>query len=104
MALYAINKNGFFYAIHPQGHNDFSAGVLMCSYTHIILCLAKDKKYAEYFERFNYLMLFILGCGVFWEYTPAFIKDNAVADILDIVAYVIGAITYWVIITLKGKR
>ena len=116
MALYAINKNGFFYAIHPQGHNDFvdiilknhfndfSAGVLMCSYTHVILCLAKDKKYAEYFERFNYLMLFILGCGVFWEYTPAFIKDNAVADILDIVAYVIGAITYWVIITLKGKR
>ena len=116
IVLYLLNKNDFFYIIHLQGHsvivdrilknhfNDFLAGVLMCSYTHIILCLSKNKKYVRCFEKFTGLILFILICGTFWEYTPAFIKKNAVADILDVVAYVIGAIVYWAILTLKGKR
>lgn len=115
MLNYILNKSGFFLKIHlyrksdvldiilKNHFNDFLAGILICAYTHIILGYAKNKTYKMIFEKFYFMMLFILICGFFWEYAPSIIKKNAVADLLDIVSYTLGAILYWMTLKIVSK-
>lgn len=82
--MYVVNTtsvfmNGYF--------NDLICPIGVLSFVNIVLSVFKVR-----FERCGECMLFIFLCGLFWEYSP--LKDNAVADIWDIVCYEVGAILY----------
>lgn len=77
-----IFMNGYF--------NDLICPIGVLSFVNIVLSVFKVR-----YEKYGECMLFILLCGLFWEYSP--LKENAVADIFDIVCYEVGAILYCII-------
>lgn len=74
-----VFMNGYF--------NDLICPIGVLSFVNMVLSVFRVR-----FEKYGECMLFIFLCGLFWEYSP--FKDNAVADILDIVCYEVGAFTY----------
>lgn len=77
-----IFMNGYF--------NDLICPIGVLSFVNMVLGVFKVR-----YEQYGECMLFILLCGLFWEYSP--LKDNAVADVWDIVCYEVGAILYCLI-------
>ena len=41
--------------------------------------------------------LFILCCGLYWEYFTPLYRQSTTTDILDILAYLAGGLIYWAI-------
>lgn len=74
-----IFMNGYF--------NDLICPIGVLSFVNMVLNVFKVR-----YEKYGECMLFILLCGLFWEYSS--FKDNAVADIWDIVCYEVGTILY----------
>ena len=82
--VYVIDTTNFF----MNGYfNDLICPIGVLSVVNIILSVFKVR-----YESYGECMLFILLCGLFWEYSP--LKDNAVADIWDLICYEAGAVIY----------
>ena len=45
-------------------------------------------------RRISLALLFVLGCGVFWEYVTPLYLSRAVSDPLDVAAYLAGGLIY----------
>ena len=98
--LYVINKTviirysrGLINYLFRCYFNDFLAGLLIITLINILIILAFSKKIGSFFQT----MIIILIIGLFWEYAPNLIKENAVSDLWDIVAYEVGGLLYWII-------
>ena len=105
--LYLLNK--FVIGKYTTGYikyfancylNDIIAGTLIFALINFILLIAYSKK----ITRLLTIITIILGIGLFWEYAPHVIKQNAVTDILDIVAYEVGGCIYWFCTYNKKER
>ncbi|MCL2688133.1 MAG: hypothetical protein FWE58_06315 [Methanobrevibacter sp.] len=84
---------GILTIIFNDHFNDFLASVLILAYINI--CLS----FIDYeLKSFYVLIVVILLISFVWEYVAIFIKPYSVFDYLDIIAYLIGAIVYWMII------
>ncbi len=72
--------------------NDFLGGAAFLAYTNLLLDLVRPDMRIR---RLATSLVYLLLCGLFWEYAaPLFIKAST-ADPLDLVAYMTGAATYW---------
>lgn len=72
--------------------DDLLAPLLLFSYINILLSFYNKKIYS-----LKYLIIFILLVSIVWEYLIGFIKPNSVSDPIDILAYVLGTLIYWII-------
>jgi hypothetical protein len=80
--------------------NDVLAGLAFAAYTNILFGLVKP---VYRMRRLRVIAPYILCCGLFWELAaPLFIKPST-ADLLDVVAYVVGALAYWSILVLQMR-
>ena len=48
-------------------------------------------------RRMSLALLFVFGCGVFWEYITPLYLNRAVSDPLDVAAYVAGGCVYMLV-------
>lgn len=99
-ALYALNAAflkpafagvpaGVFFAGY---FNDILGGAAFLAYTNALVCLYDPRRRLR---RFVSCVAYISCCGLFWEFAaPCFVADST-ADVLDLVAYVVGAVLYW---------
>ena len=71
----------------------------MC-YTNLLIGLVKLEMR---FKTLKATVIFMLICGIFWEYVAPLFVENSVSDPLDIVAYVSGAVVYWVFLLLIAR-
>ncbi len=72
--------------------NDFLGGAAFLAYTNLLLDLVRPDMRIR---RLATSLVYLLLCGLFWEYAaPLFIKAST-ADPLDLVAYMTGAAAYW---------
>ena len=72
--------------------DDLLAPLLLFSYINILLSFYNKKIYS-----LKYLIIFILLVSIVWEYLIGFIKPSSVSDPIDILAYVLGTLIYWII-------
>ena len=76
--------------------NDFLAGVAFLAYLNFILSHYKMGKYQVDNLRNAIITAFL--CGLFWEFITPLYKKNSTSDWLDILAYILGASSYIIII------
>lgn len=80
-----------------SGHfNDFLAPLLLLSYSNILIKIAYNKTYNSFLG----LSTGMLAVSLIWEYAAPYIKSGAVTDPLDIIAYYVGFMVYWIAIKL----
>lgn len=79
--------------------NDFLAAILILAYINICISFVNFK-----IKSLKFLMIIILIISFFWEYFAIYIKPNSVFDYLDILAYLIGCIVYWIIINMILRK
>lgn len=73
--------------------NDVLAGIVLLSYTKILLSFYSGKYYLK--EKLHWYLLFILPAGLFWEFVTPLYKKSSVADITDILFYLVGGVIYF---------
>ncbi|MCR2034528.1 hypothetical protein [Adlercreutzia mucosicola] len=72
--------------------NDFLGGAAFLAYTNLLLDLVRSDMRIR---RLATSLVYLFFCGLFWEYAaPLFIRAST-ADPLDLVAYLAGAVVYW---------
>lgn len=72
--------------------NDLIAPLLLFAYINLLLSLINKKVYS-----LKYLIIIILSCSFAWEYLVLFFKPNSVSDPIDVLFYILGTLTYWII-------
>lgn len=99
VAFYLINQQvknlvrvpyiGYFLRCH---FNDLMAAILFLAYINLILSISK---FQTCIKNFSWILSFSCLCSIFWEgIAPLFIK-NSVADIWDVLFYILGGFIYW---------
>ena len=72
---------------------DYIGGIVFCIYLNLILFIGKRKP----INKFGILFTIMLFISILWEYFfPLFLKYS-VSDPLDIIAYMLGTITYYLL-------
>lgn len=74
--------------------NDFIGGVAFMCYTNLLIDLVKPE---VRFKKLSSILLFMLLCGLFWEYIAPFFVVGSVSDPLDVMSYALGGILYWLL-------
>ena len=105
MLLYSINRFwlkdiicqpviGYILKCH---FNDFLAGIVILAYINCLLSLSRYRNVAIT----SYLVGILITCicGLLWEYCFPVIFSNGVTDFYDLIAYVLGGITYITILS-----
>ncbi|MBQ7766597.1 MAG: hypothetical protein IJ397_07140 [Lachnospiraceae bacterium] len=81
--------------------NDFIGGVVFCAYTNCILHWAKAKRITKIFH----ILFYIFACGMLWEFFFPIVLSYSVSDWLDVLSYLLGGLTYYLIIRkMRGKE
>lgn len=105
IALYIINKfylnrvlNILFFRFY---FNDMLGGILIVTYSNVIL---QFSNYKDALMKLHNILIFTLVVGLFWEYfTPLYYRVS-VSDPLDVVAYMLGGVIYYLIIRTNKNR
>ena len=72
--------------------NDFLGGIFIIAYINLIL---EHSKYRHYrVDTVSKAVTITLICGIFWECVAPFFVHQGVSDVYDVIAYVLGGITY----------
>ena len=102
--LYLINKYYlrmvFYYPFFRFYFNDVLAGIVILAYSNIVISLSNVK-----FNLYSLknIIVFNLVIGLFWEYVTPLYYSKSTGDPLDVVAYVVGGIVYYLIIKISNK-
>lgn len=72
--------------------NDFIGGFAFMCYTNLLFDLVKPE---VRFKKLSSIILFILFCGLFWEFVAPSFVEGSVSDPLDVASYALGGILYW---------
>lgn len=93
-----MTQNLFF-----QGHfNDLLAMGLLLPYSNVLLSLYPHRDLR--LLRPVPLFVFVLLIGLFWEYATPLYLSRSISDPLDVLAYVVGGVLYYGLITFKYKQ
>lgn len=72
---------------------DYIGGIVFCIYLNVILFTGKRKP----INKFGIIFTIMLFVSILWEYFfPLFLKYST-SDLLDIIAYMLGTITYYLL-------
>lgn len=75
--------------------NDWIGGICITAYINIVLAYSKYSKYR--IQTVGFVMLCGLVCGILWEYIFPLFYQRGVSDLGDVVAYVLGGLTYFIL-------
>lgn len=82
--------------------NDFLGGIFIIAYINLIL---EHSNYRHYrVDTVSMAVTITIICGIFWEYVAPFFLHQGVSDVYDVIAYVLGGITYlllWRVVPVK---
>lgn len=99
LAIYFVNRltNDTYYIpylsyILRYHFNDYLAGIVFLAYLNIILAISKYK-HIKVLKLSQVIFTGIL-IGTFWEYITPIYKSDSTSDIIDVICYVLGAISY----------
>ena len=74
-----------------SGHGaDVLAGAWILCFFNLILVWSGRRP----IRRMGWAVLFVLGCGIFWEYITPLYLSRTVSDPLDVAAYLVGGCVY----------
>ena len=100
MIIYIINRciksyiNVFILGYICKCHlNDFIGGIVFCSYINTILILNNKKTIDKYYQ----LFIIMIIVSIIWEYVAPLILSYSVSDKWDILAYMLGTTTYYLL-------
>ncbi len=80
--------------------NDCLGGIAFLAYVNLLISLVKPE---VRFKKLTSMLVFILLCGLFWEYVAPLFVTGSVSDLLDLVAYIAGAFAYWLVYKFASK-
>ena len=72
---------------------DYIGGIVFCIYLNMVLFIGKIKPINKFWIIFT-IMLFV---SILWEYFFTMFLKNSTSDPLDIIAYMLGTITYFLL-------
>ena len=72
--------------------NDWLGGIFVIAYINGILNVSRYKKYQV--TTLNMAVLITIVCGIVWECVIPYFFHHGVSDLYDVIAYVIGGVTY----------
>ena len=79
-----------------QNHlNDVLAGVLLLCYINALSIVSNQPKLIV--TRLSTVALITLSSGLFWEYITPLYLSKSVSDPLDVIAYIVGGVLYWIL-------
>lgn len=101
LAIYTFNRfflkklNIAFIGYVLKNHfNDFLGGFLFCCYVNYILYISNRKMITKFVP----LLIFMFFVSLCWEFVfPKFLSYST-SDILDVLAYMLGTITYYFLV------
>ena len=100
LVIYFINKLNrlldfaLFNNIYVNNHlNDVLAAIVILAFSNVLL----EKKY-RMIDNLLYIEIFVFCSGVFWEFVTPLYKTDSVSDVLDLVAYCLGGLVYWIVV------
>ncbi len=79
--------------------NDYIGGIIFPAYVNILLIQTNRKPVKSY----SAIGTMMLCCGIVWEYIFPYLFAYSTSDILDVVSYILGGITYCFLIRNYGK-
>lgn len=74
--------------------NDYLAGMAFMAYTNLLFDVVRP---SCRIARPLTCAVYILGCGLVWEYVIPIFIAHSVSDPWDLLAYLLGSMTYWLI-------
>lgn len=74
--------------------NDFIGGIVFCIYLNMILIFSRKRPVAS----FPLLIFIMLPVALLWEYFFPLILPYSTSDFLDVIAYLLGTATYYILI------
>ena len=101
-------SNNYFFKWHTSGFlhyllvchfNDFLASLLLLSFSNLLLETVNKE-----ISSFPAVLLLCLLAGFVWEYIAPIWKRTATTDLLDVAAYIIGGLFYWVLLKTLVKN
>lgn len=87
-----LNYSIFYNEIINNYLNDVLAGVVIVSFSNILL----EKKNRMLTSLFS-IEIFTFCCGMFWEFIAPIYTMNSTSDFMDLFAYCLGGIIYWLV-------
>lgn len=79
-----------------QNHlNDVLAGILLLCYINALSIISNQPKLIV--TRLRTIALLTLASGLFWEYITPLYLSKSVSDPLDVIAYMVGGVLYWIL-------
>lgn len=106
LLFYLINKLNrlFGFVIFDNAYinnhlNDILASSVILGFSNILL----ENKY-HMIENLLSIEIFVLVCGLFWEFITPLYKADSVSDFLDLIAYCFGGLVYWIVMKLIKKK
>ena len=106
LLVYTINKlwlcdfaTGIFEIVCRSYLNDLVCPLFFLGFANILFLWA-GIELKTYFS----CVLFVMVCGLIWEYFAPIINAKAVSDPLDLLCYFIGVNIYWAILMLDIRR
>lgn len=72
--------------------NDIVGSVCFLAYCNIMFEL-----YGIYMKEYKYIFILMLCCSFVWEVIAPLVRKDTVADIFDVLAYLLGGTIYWLI-------
>lgn len=109
LCIYALNRltNQLYYVPYASyvlryHFNDYLAGIVFLAYLNIILGISVYKEYSV--VRWDLVILTGIIIGIFWEFITPMYKSDSTSDIIDVFCYILGAISYKLIIMYRKHR
>lgn len=82
--------------------NDCCGSVAFLSYINLVLACSKYRH--KQIQSIKTIILIVLGISICWEGFAPLISSKSTADWFDVLAYMIGGLSYWVIKQLWSRN
>ena len=73
--------------------NDYLGGISFAAYLNFVLSLSNWTTFQ--LTKIRHFLVAALVCGVVWEVITPLFMHSSVGDVWDVVAYILGMLTYW---------
>ena len=79
---------------------DVLAGPVILSYSNILFIAVGHEEYSV--RSLTKIVGFMFLVGFFWEFITPLFRKGSITDYFDMVAYLVGGITYWIVIRITS--
>ena len=107
VCLFLYYANNLFFKSHTSGvlhyilvchFNDYLAGILFVAYSNLFIYTRKKMLFKVW-----HIVLYCFLAGIFWEFPAIYYRKNSTPDWIDVLCYILGGFTYWVLLHIYRK-